>query len=114
MTVQAYVDQVRLLVRVIPEIAREEIFALKGGTAINLFVRDLPRLSVDIDLVYLPVADREESLLAVREGLERIAARLDHDSRLAVERRVLPDGKRLAVQADGPHDGLAGRVGVGR
>lgn len=101
MTVQAYVDQVRLLVRVIPEIAREEIFALKGGTAINLFVRDLPRLSVDIDLVYLPVADREESLLAVREGLERIAARLDHDSRLAVERRLLPDGKRLVVQSEG-------------
>lgn len=53
MTAQRYVDQVSLLVRAIPEIAREDIFALKGGTAINLFVRDLPRLSVDIDLVYL-------------------------------------------------------------
>lgn len=69
MTAQRYVDQVSLLVRAIPEIAREEIFALKGGTAINLFVRDLPRLSVDIDLVYLPVADRDTSLEAVRDGL---------------------------------------------
>lgn len=41
--------QVDLLLKVMPVVAREECFALKGGTAINLFVRDLPRLSVDID-----------------------------------------------------------------
>ena len=51
-----YAAQVALLVRVLPYVAKEEIFALKGGTAINLFYRDLPRLSVDIDLTYLPVA----------------------------------------------------------
>lgn len=101
MTAQRYVDQVSLLVRAIPEIAREEIFALKGGTAINLFVRDLPRLSVDIDLVYLPVADRDSSLQAVRDGLERIAIRLERGGRMAVERRLLPDGKRLVVQSEG-------------
>lgn len=101
MTAQTYADQVQLLVRTIPEIAREEMFALKGGTAINLFVRDLPRLSVDIDLVYLPVADRASSLAAVRDGLERIAARLERGGRMSVERRLLPDGKRLVVQADG-------------
>ncbi len=101
MTAQRYVDQVSLLVRAIPEIAREDIFALKGGTAINLFVRDLPRLSVDIDLVYLPVADRDSSLQAVRDGLDRIASRLERDGRMAVERRLLPDGKRLVVQSDG-------------
>lgn len=49
-----YYAQVNLLVRVLPVVAREGCFALKGGTAINLFVRDLPRLSVDIDLAYLP------------------------------------------------------------
>lgn len=101
MTLQRYADQVALLVRVIPDIAREQIFALKGGTAINLFVRDLPRLSVDIDLVYLPVADRDSSLAAVRDGLERIATRLERGGRMVVERRLLPDGKRLVVQADG-------------
>jgi len=46
-----YLDVVRLLVRVAPLIFAEPGFALKGGTAINLFVRDLPRLSVDLDLV---------------------------------------------------------------
>lgn len=101
MTAQRYVDQVSLLVRAIPEIAREDIFALKGGTAINLFVRDLPRLSVDIDLVYLPVADRDNSLQAVHDGLDRIASRLERDGRMAVERRLLPDGKRLVVQSEG-------------
>ena len=50
-----YVDQARLLIDVLPHIAQEEVFALKGGTAINLFYRDMPRLSVDIDLTYLPV-----------------------------------------------------------
>jgi hypothetical protein len=100
MTAQRYVDQVSLLVRAIPEIAREDIFALKGGTAINLFVRDLPRLSVDIDLVYLPIADRDTSLAAVRDGLERIAVRLERGGRMTVERRLLPDGKRLVVQSD--------------
>ena len=43
-----YVDQVRLLIDVLPYIAQEEVFALKGGTAINLFYRNMPRLSVDI------------------------------------------------------------------
>lgn len=101
MTTQHYVDQVSLLVRAIPEIAREEIFALKGGTAINLFVRDLPRLSVDIDLVYLPIADRDSSLTAVRDGLERIAERLERGANMTVERRLLPDGKRLVVHSEG-------------
>jgi hypothetical protein len=45
----------------LPFVAVEKSFALKGGTAINLFVRDLPRISVDLDLVYLPVADRDTS-----------------------------------------------------
>ncbi len=50
-----YRRQVALLIRVLPYVAEETVFALKGGTAINFFVRDLPRLSVDIDLTYLPV-----------------------------------------------------------
>ena len=43
-----YFKQAELLVRVLPNIARETCFALKGGTAINLFVRDLPRVSVTL------------------------------------------------------------------
>lgn len=44
-----YEKQVALLLDVLPFVAKESCFALKGGTAINLFVRDMPRLSVDID-----------------------------------------------------------------
>ena len=71
-----YMAQVRLLVSVLPDIARETAFALKGGSAINLFYRDLPRLSVDIDLTWLPVADRRSSLREIDEALDRIAARI--------------------------------------
>jgi len=55
---ERYLQQVQLLIDVLPLIAKEDVFALKGGTAINLFYRDMPRLSVDIDLTYLPVEDR--------------------------------------------------------
>jgi predicted nucleotidyltransferase component of viral defense system len=101
MTAERYLDQVALLLRTIPEIATEPDFALKGGTAINLFVRELPRLSVDIDLVYLPVADRTASLQAVRDGLERIAQRLEGRLSFKVDRHLLPDGKRLLVHSGG-------------
>ena len=97
MTSERYLDQVSLLVRVLPELAGEPDFALKGGTAINLFVRDLPRLSVDIDLTYLPIADRDSSLAAVREGFDRIGDRLTSRLGLQVERQLLQDGKRLIV-----------------
>jgi predicted nucleotidyltransferase component of viral defense system len=71
-----YRKQVALLLRTLPLLAEETCFALKGGTAINLFVRDMPRLSVDIDLAYLPVSDREESLRAINSALRRIEARI--------------------------------------
>lgn len=72
-TASPYYRQVRLLTRVLPLVAAEKIFALKGGTAINLFIRDLPRLSVDIDLVYLPTDDRGTALKNVAGALTRIA-----------------------------------------
>lgn len=67
-----YSKQVSLLVRMLPEIEKENVFALKGGTAINLFVRDFPRLSVDIDLAYLPLEPRDEALANVKSALQRI------------------------------------------
>lgn len=69
---ERYRQQVELLVRTLPSVAAESVFALKGGTAINLFVRDLPRLSVDIDLTYLPVKPRKESLSDIDKTLQRI------------------------------------------
>lgn len=64
--------QAALLVRVLPWVATEGCFALKGGTAINLFVRDMPRLSVDIDLTYLPIEPRQVSLQKIDDALLRI------------------------------------------
>lgn len=71
-----YYRQMRLLVRVLPYVASEDCFALKGGTAINLFLRDLPRLSVDIDLAYLPIADYRPSRVAIDAALNRIRGKL--------------------------------------
>jgi predicted nucleotidyltransferase component of viral defense system len=77
---QIYLDTARLLTQVAPLVFEDGVFALKGGTAINLFVRDMPRLSVDLDLVFpdytLP---REEALArineAIRDAAERLTAR---------------------------------------
>ena len=99
MTAERYGAQVALIVRAIPEIAEEDGFGLKGGTAINLFVRNLPRLSVDIDLVYLPVGEREPSLDVVRAGLGRIAARLRKRVGAEVDEQASRDGTRLIVRA---------------
>ena len=74
-----YAAQVALLVRVLPTVAKEESFALKGGTAINLFYRDMPRLSVDIDLTYLPTTPWDESLKGIDEALDRIMAGITTD-----------------------------------
>jgi len=73
-----YRAQVDLLLRILPHVAKEEVFALKGGTAINLFVRDMPRLSVDIDLTYLPFDDRKTALQNISDALGRIKGRLEN------------------------------------
>jgi len=77
MPASGYRDQVRLLLDVLPLVMAEPVFALKGGTAINLFEWDMPRLSVDIDLTYLPNEGRAESLTAIGEALARIKAEIE-------------------------------------
>lgn len=72
-----FFKQAELLLRVLPLIQREIVFALKGGTAINFFVRDLPRISVDIDLAYLPVNDRETALGQISDALNRILGMIE-------------------------------------
>lgn len=71
-----YLKQVQLLLRVLPEIAREPDFALHGGTAINLFYTEMPRLSVDIDLTFIPYRDRKTDLFNIREKLLRISEQI--------------------------------------
>lgn len=67
-----YIQQVDLLIKILPIVAKESCFAIKGGTAINLFVRDMPRLSVDIDLVYLPLEERQTALSGIEKSLLNI------------------------------------------
>jgi predicted nucleotidyltransferase component of viral defense system len=98
-----YFRQVQLLVRILPFVAKEKCFALKGGTAINLFVRDLPRLSVDIDLVYLPLEDRKTSLRNVSIALERIIQEIKASlPNIHADRpNQAPDGLRLVIAQQG-------------
>ena len=72
-----YEQQVSLLVQTLPAVASKKCFALKGGTAINLFVRDMPRLSVDIDLVYLPINSRPEALAEANDALSQIVNKIN-------------------------------------
>ncbi|PJB72880.1 MAG: nucleotidyltransferase [Alphaproteobacteria bacterium CG_4_9_14_3_um_filter_47_13] len=74
---QTYKEQVRLLLDTLPQVTKEDCFALHGGTAINLFVRDMPRLSVDIDLTYLPIEDRPTTLENISAALMRIKGNLE-------------------------------------
>ena len=69
---QRYKQQVELLVQILPLIDKQPSFAIKGGTAINLFWHDMPRLSVDIDLVYLPLENRSEALKNIRSALDEL------------------------------------------
>ena len=74
---QVYLDTARLLTRIAPLVLVDDTFALKGGTAINLFVRDMPRLSVDLDLI-LPdhTLSREQALNRINDAIRQSAARL--------------------------------------
>ncbi len=67
-----YVRQASLLLRCLPLIDRQTCFALKGGIAINLFCRDMPRLSVDIDLTYLPLSPRDAALAHIAQALRTL------------------------------------------
>lgn len=68
-----YLSQVELLLQILPIINDQECFAVKGGTAINLFVRNMPRLSVDIDLTYLPIEPRDKFLQNITSALNKLS-----------------------------------------
>ncbi len=98
-----YHRQARLLLKILPLIGRYPIFALKGGTAINFFVRDLPRLSVDIDLTYTPFDERATALAAIAtalEGLKDDIERLISNS-VVMTKRLQGSTVTLMVKADG-------------
>jgi predicted nucleotidyltransferase component of viral defense system len=97
---ERYRRQAALLIQVMPFVAAEKEFALKGGTAINLFVRDMPRISVDLDLTYLPVADRTTSLKAIDAAMKRIADAITAGMRGARVDASRPKGEACITRLD--------------
>ena len=101
-----YFKQAQLMLKTIPHVTAETCFALKGGTAINLFVRDMPRLSVDIDLTYLPVDEpRDTALKKMSDALARVAAAIKKtiaSTRVQETRAQSPDRVTRLTVAVGP------------
>jgi hypothetical protein len=87
MNTHDYRKQVSLLLSLLPLVARENSFALHGGTAINLFHHNRPRLSIDIELTWLPVEDRDASMTNINQALDRIRQRILN---------ALPDKQRFS------------------
>ena len=99
-----YYRQVQLLLQVIPFVAQHNCFALKGGAAINLFVRDFPRLSVDIDLVFLPMMARQQALLTIKNNLDTLASSIINNignTRVIRSYQDKIDALRLLVERNG-------------
>lgn len=102
-----YLDTARLLTQVAPMVFADGVFALKGGTAINLFIRDMPRLSVDLDLVF---ADhrmpREQALERIGDALRQAAARLSgRGLQTRIQGVVGPDWVPIGVDWSSPPSG---------
>jgi hypothetical protein len=77
-----YKKTVSLLLEILPFVLEDKRFALKGGTAINLFHRDFPRLSVDIDLCYLPLENRETTFKNIHLILTDVKKSLEEKLKL--------------------------------
>ncbi len=104
-----YYKQVQWLLQLLPLVAEEDCFALKGGTAINLFVRELPRLSVDIDLVYLPMNNRHDALDDITRALVRITERIKDSFPKASVVEAFRD-KTDALRLVASHDGVKVKI----
>lgn len=105
-----YLKQVKTLIEILPIALTDNRMALKGGTAINLFHRDLPRLSVDIDLCYLPLEDRvttftniHKILLVIKEELEKklgaeVTANFKLDGKKEAKLRAVIGGIEIKIE----------------
>ena len=110
--------QVALLIRIMPSVYRIKDFAVHGGTAINLFHKNMPRYSVDIDLTYIPITDREESLKAISKHLETLSIsikktvpgiKIIHKAKVWKLYCTL-DGATVIVEVNGVKRGVIGDV----
>jgi len=113
-----YKKQVALMIDILTEISKEDNFALHGGTAINLFHLNMPRLSVDIDLTFVPFSDsRNEDLNKIRQSLEFVKSslkttspniRFEDEKRAEEELKLLctKDGATVKVEVNQINRGL--------
>lgn len=115
---EAYRNQVALLIRVMPLVFRIKDFAVHGGTAINLFHRNLNRYSVDIDITYIPIVDRDSSLKAINALLASLKISIERavpGIRVIHKQDVLKlqctkDGTTIKIEVNGTKRGLLGDV----
>lgn len=101
-----YKNQVKVLIDVLPYVAKEECFALKGGTAINLFYNNLPRLSVDIDLTYIGFESRDIACANINNALKRIADDLNAKGYIAnvqgndIEKKIICSNQHAKIKIE--------------
>lgn len=115
---EAYKRQVALLIRIMPSVYRIKDFAVHGGTAINLFHKDMPRYSVDIDLTYIPIQNRDESLTSINQHLLTLKAYIEKSiPGIKVEHKLdvwkllcTQNGAIVKIEVNGTKRGLIGAV----
>jgi predicted nucleotidyltransferase component of viral defense system len=114
----SYKKQVALLIRIMPSVYKIEDFAVHGGTAINLFHKDMPRYSVDIDITYLPLQEREESLRNINLHLQKLKQLIEKTiPGIKVTHKpdvwkllCLNDGSIVKIEVNGTKRGIIGSV----
>lgn len=117
---ETYKKQVGLLIKIVPLLYRIKEFAIHGGTAINLFVRDMPRYSVDLDITYIPIKDRESSLaeintllLTLKSQIERAIPNVKVIHKPAIWKlQCAADGATVKIEVNGTKRGIIGNVEV--
>ena len=117
---ETYRKQVALLVKIMPSVYRLKEFAVHGGTAINMFHKDMPRYSVDIDLTYLPLKDREQSLqeintrlLELKQYIEKTITGIQIIPKLNVWKLLcIKDGAMVKIEVNGTKRGVIGDIEV--
>lgn len=115
---EIYRRQVALLIRVMPLVFKIKDFAVHGGTAINLFHRNLNRYSVDIDITYIPIADREPSLKAINSHLASLKTSIEKaipgihviHKQDVWKLQCSKDGTTIKIEVNGTKRGLIGAV----
>ena len=115
---ERYRKQVVLLIRIMPSVYRITDFAVHGGTAINLFYKEMPRYSVDIDITYIPVGERGESLNAINAHLTELKKAIEKTVpgiRITHKPDVwkllcIKDGTTVKIEVNGTKRGLVGRT----